>query len=132
MPLYKSWLDDESVAQESMAGDDFLGDLAYTLDSHRSHLPWRWSAVVSSIEDLRDVQTRASSALRASAESPRIGFVFSGQGAQWPAMGRELLSYTSYREELEQSEAYLKSLGCSWSVVGKRWTSPILSLLATV
>lgn len=28
-----------------------------------------------------------------SAQTPSIGFVFTGQGAQWPQMGKELLQF---------------------------------------
>lgn len=119
MPLYQAWLDEEKAVEEAQSSNDFLGDLAYTLDSHRSRLPWRWYAVLGSVDDLRDIKSRASPISRARAEAPMVGFVFSGQGAQWPAMGRELLGYSSYRDELERAGTYLKSLGCSWSVTGK-------------
>jgi acyl transferase domain-containing protein len=121
MPLYQAWLNDEPVVDEAQTSDDFLGDLAYTLDTHRSRLPWRWYAVLNSVGGLRDIQSRVSPVSRARAEPPRVGFIFSGQGAQWPGMGRELLSYSSYREELKRAGNYLRSLGCSWSVTGKSW-----------
>ena len=118
MPLYEDWF---NIAREEVAqtGTDFLGNLAYTLDSHRSRLPWRWYAVLGQTDDLKDIRSRASPVSRARTETPRVGFVFSGQGAQRPAMGRELLGYSSYRQELERAGEYLKSLGCPWSVTGK-------------
>ncbi|GAW26469.1 putative polyketide [Rosellinia necatrix] len=98
--------------------EGWLGDLAYTLDSHRSHLPWRSFALVQSPIDLKDIESRMPAAIRAdSAKAPRIGFVFSGQGAQWVGMSRELTHYASFKADLLRADKFLKSLGCMWSVV---------------
>lgn len=116
---YQDWFDSAKLAQ-AYSGGDFVGDLAYTLDSHRSHLSWTSFALVSSPEDLQGLQSRMSAPVRKRPEPPRLGFVFSGQGAQWFAMGRELMGYSSFGEELAQAGEYLKSLGCYWSVIGER------------
>lgn len=51
--------------------------------------------------------------------APRIGFVFSGQGAQWHAMGRELINtYPVFREALQEADSHLRELGATWSLVG--------------
>ncbi|KAI8241966.1 hypothetical protein K4K55_011505 [Colletotrichum sp. SAR 10_96] len=66
---------------------DKLEELAYTLSVRREHLPHR-SFMVASVEKLPEM---ASQGLRAGNASPNLVMVFTGQGAQWPRMGRELL-----------------------------------------
>jgi len=97
----------------------FLEDLTYTLDTHRTRLPWRSFALIHSADDLLDLHSRISPPVRVLSKAPRLGFVFSGQGSQWYAMGRELMLYPSFSTELNESEYYLRSLGCNWSVKGK-------------
>lgn len=54
-----------------------------------------------------------------SSQSPRIGYVFSGQGAQWYAMGRELIvAYPAFRNALEEADAHPRDLGATWSLLG--------------
>lgn len=96
-----------------------LDDLAYTLDSHRSQLTWRSFALVGLSEDLETLSTKTSAPEARSPEKPRLGFVFSGQGAQWFGMGRELLEYITFKKEVEQSGEFLRSLGCLWSPMGR-------------
>lgn len=111
--IVKSYEEDGNVKESNLA------NLAYTLDSHRSHFPWRAFAVLRSVEDFTDFTAQVSAPVKIHAETPRWGFVFSGQGAQWFAMGIELTRYISYRKELEAAGTYLRSLGCGWSVFGK-------------
>lgn len=50
----------------------------------------------------------------------QIGFVFTGQGAQWHAMGRELYGqhgYAVYTSALDRADRYLRRLGAHWSLV---------------
>ncbi|KAI1389501.1 putative polyketide synthase [Hypoxylon trugodes] len=102
---------------DSLKGDqNFLSNLAYTLDSHRSHLTWRSYALLRSPSDIKSLASQMSSPQESFPKIPRIGFVFTGQGAQWFAMGRELTKYMSFRFELESAERYLRSIGCKWSV----------------
>ncbi|KAK6530124.1 hypothetical protein TWF694_003493 [Orbilia ellipsospora] len=96
-----------------------LSDLAYTLTQKRTHFPWRISVTASSVIELQD--TLANPSIRPVqailARIPRLGFVFTGQGAQWFAMGRELIpAYPIFRETLEKADQHIKSLGSSWSV----------------
>ncbi|EKG12367.1 Beta-ketoacyl synthase [Macrophomina phaseolina MS6] len=45
-----------------------------------------------------------------------MAFVFTGQGAQWFAMGAGLSIYAPFRASLFSSERTLRSLGCPWSL----------------
>ncbi len=97
--------------------DSLLGDLAFTLSEKRSRLPWKSSIIASSVDELiQSLDYKDHSAVRSTVE-PRIGFVFTGQGAQWAMMGMELMCYKIFRESVQTADAYLKTLGCPWSAI---------------
>ncbi|CCF42156.1 hypothetical protein CH063_12229, partial [Colletotrichum higginsianum] len=51
-------------------------------------------------------------------EPLRIGFVFTGQGAQWWGMGRELYgAYPIYTAAIDRADECLRKLGAEWSLV---------------
>ncbi|MEM7050083.1 MAG: SDR family NAD(P)-dependent oxidoreductase [Acidobacteriota bacterium] len=71
----------------------------------------------------------ATSAAAASGERPRIAFVYSGQGAQWWAMGRELLETSPvFRQEIEALDGEIRSL-VSWSLLEELTASESASRL---
>ena len=94
---------------------EYLTRLAYTLSNHRSTFPWRAFCVAHSIASLSRELT-AEGALKKSRmqTKPQLGFVFTGQGAQWFAMGRELLYFPVYRQSIQEAGEYMKTLGASW------------------
>lgn len=71
-----------------------LSDLAYTLSERRTRLYHRAFAVVSGGSETKISDLPVDSVLfgKQAADTPKIGFIFTGQGAQWPQMGRDLLS----------------------------------------
>ncbi|KAH8799819.1 hypothetical protein F5884DRAFT_905307 [Xylogone sp. PMI_703] len=98
--------------------DELLSNLAYTLGERRSVFPWVAAQSVNSVSDL--VKTIESGKMKParSGEAPRLGFVFTGQGAQWFAMGRELIdAYPVFKATLLEAESYLKKLGANWSLL---------------
>ena len=108
---------------------DSLYDLSFTLAAKRSHFNWRMAIVADSSESLQNALSEAPKIERVAAETG-IAFVFTGQGAQWARMGMELMHYPIFRQSLLSADAYLKTLGCSWSVVCE--CHRLLSLLLSV
>lgn len=98
--------------------ENILERLAYTLSTRRSVLAWRTFCVASSVEEICDALECSMPKPVRSSGTPKIGFVFTGQGAQYQAMGRTLMSYQVFRSSLRDAGAYLNSIGCSWSLLG--------------
>ena len=96
----------------------YFENLCHTLTSRRSLLPWKTFVVCDSIHDLCDMIRNKKIGLLRSRSPPIISFVFTGQGAQWSGMGRELLGHHIFRTSLEQASNYLQGLGCTWSLIG--------------
>ncbi|KAK1749579.1 beta-ketoacyl synthase domain-containing protein [Echria macrotheca] len=95
----------------------YLGNLAYTLGTRRSRMNWKSFYVASSRAELVKLLggEDGSSATR-SHVPPRIGFVFTGQGAQWARMGTELARYAIFQNTVDAADTILAGIGCSWSV----------------
>ena len=95
----------------------FLHDLSFTL-SRRSRFNWRVSLLASSISQLQSRLANDSLTPQQARASPRLGFVFTGQGAQYAGMGRQLLAYPVFRRSIEAAERYFQFLGGKWSLLG--------------
>lgn len=110
--------------------NDFLDNLAYTLNHRRSRFPWVATLAGQSIEDLVKAIDSGKIKPAKTSKSPRLGFVYTGQGAQWWAMGRELIDvYPAYKSALLDCDAELKKLGTTWSVIGMSpWSKDGLTL----
>ena len=103
--------------------ETFLDDLAYTLSSKRTLFPWKSCIIADSLAQLKTQMTAkaaiASAGAVRSKTAPKLGFVFTGQGAQWFAMGRELLSYPVFQSSFEDASRYIDSLESPWNLYGK-------------
>ncbi|KAI4262763.1 MAG: hypothetical protein L6R42_002068, partial [Xanthoria sp. 1 TBL-2021] len=96
---------------------DFMADLAFTLGQRRSMMEWRAVVSASSINDLETALESNDMHVSRALNVPSLGFVFTGQGAQWPAMGLELLGYPVFASAMEQADVCLRSLGADWSLL---------------
>ncbi|KAJ6045303.1 Highly reducing polyketide synthase [Penicillium canescens] len=95
----------------------FISNLAYTLASHRSIMPWKTYAIASDAIALNGALGEVPAAVRSSdSQTPKAAFIFTGQGAQWFAMGKDLVTFDVYKDSLADAERILQSLGCQWSL----------------
>lgn len=101
-----------------------IADLCHTASLRRTHYRHRIALVGRSKEELaarlRDslgCTMEGGVGRPANAASPRVGFVFSGQGPQWHAMGRELLvEEPVFRDVMSECDALLGALS-GWSIL---------------
>jgi acyl transferase domain-containing protein len=101
------------------AENDFMEDLSYTLGECRTHHAWRRAITALATGELLNALETESVKFSKSKKAVRLGFVFTGQGAQWYAMGRELMGqYPIFLESLHKSQDYLTSMGAKWSLIG--------------
>ncbi|GAM42968.1 hypothetical protein TCE0_044f17402 [Talaromyces pinophilus] len=88
----------------------WLDDVAYTLDTRRSSFLWKSYAVVSSSFDLNRITQLVSEGRPIQSLAPRLAFVFTGQGAQWHGMARELLAYPEFLNVVMEAESLFQPL----------------------
>ncbi|KAI2779732.1 putative polyketide synthase [Daldinia loculata] len=133
---YGAYLDAKlkETSTEAIEGNHdkkLLCRLARTLAARRSILPWKSFIIATSCKE-------ASTELRKPLRSVRsnntknalaLAFVFTGQGAQWYAMGRELLALPVFRESLEGAGRYFVQLGAPWSLMTEIWKDESTSRL---
>lgn len=112
--LYSTYL--QSKPSKFGTSDGFLANLGYSLSHRRSIFQWRSSAVASSCSDLSTVLEQPIKSSR-TGKAPSIAMVFTGQGAQWHAMGRELRHYEIFSRSVAKADKYLRSLGADWSAL---------------
>lgn len=110
-----SYVDDIDAAKDAQTAN-ILEQLAFTLSNRRSTFQWRTVVVADHTEDLKQQLSKLAKPARAS-KPPSALFVFTGQGAQWHAMGRELLAYEQYEASLCKADNHLKSIGAPWSAL---------------
>ncbi|KAK2612291.1 hypothetical protein QQS21_001717 [Conoideocrella luteorostrata] len=97
-----------------------LGDIAYTLGQRRSHFPWRVALAVQSCNDLAGMLNGAQATPRRASKIPNVAFVYTGQGAQWPEMGKGLLeSYSVFSDSVHAAAAHLKTIGADFDLVAE-------------
>lgn len=94
-------------------------DLAFTLAERKSRFPWTTAVCAKSLPELADKLADPDRKPSRWTKAPRLGFVFNGQGAQWHAMGRELIArYPVFRKSLLEADQILKDYGAEWSLHG--------------
>lgn len=104
----------KSIEKYLQRKPNHLQDLAFTLAQRREHLANRAFSVVG--EDGNPSPFELSRTA-----SSRVSFVFTGQGAQWPGMGKELmLASERFLNDIRSMDNVLRNLDCApnWSIEG--------------
>ncbi|KAJ5297689.1 Acyl transferase/acyl hydrolase/lysophospholipase [Penicillium antarcticum] len=95
-----------------------VSDLAFTLSNKREHLPHRAYSVVNTFG------AATTSTSSNAGKPPNIVMVFTGQGAQWPEMGRFMIessTYPVFNQSIEYLDEYLRTLALApkWTIKGE-------------
>lgn len=107
---------------------DRLTDLAYTLSHRREHLPVRGFCITKG-----DDEEAISSPPFTGQPQNKIAFVFTGQGAQWAQMGKELLeTYPDILHDIRKMDNLLQELDSppEWTLEGELLKSVDTSRIA--
>ncbi|KAL8886198.1 MAG: hypothetical protein Q9215_006064 [Flavoplaca cf. flavocitrina] len=101
-----------NIAAISAVADQYNPtDLAYTLSARRSKFFQRAFAIgePGSLSSALDESQMTLG--KSSASVQKVGFIFTGQGAQWPAMGAELFSeFGLYKQSIKSLDRILNKL----------------------
>jgi acyl transferase domain-containing protein len=113
--------------------DEALVDLAAVRAQQRNHYPYRLGLVAATTAELQQKLNTylAGPGTAVPADSPgkRI-FVFSGQGAQWWAMGRQLLETEPvFRDAVTEIDALLRQYTSDWTLLAELTASEDASRL---
>lgn len=83
-----------------------LGDVAHSLASHREIHPYRAFCVTDGSSSFQ-----VSSVVKATTAPPDVVWVFTGQGAQWAQMGKELLEQEGlFKDRIDTMDGVLAGL----------------------
>jgi acyl transferase domain-containing protein len=95
-----------------------VNDMAYTLGERRTHLQWRIAITASSCSELANALNGISATPGVVTKEPKIAFVYTGQGAQWAEMGKELMeSHSIFARAIETCSNYLHTIGAEFSLL---------------
>lgn len=84
-----------------------ITDLAYTLGARREHMPYRTFAIADDSSRFDFIRTKT----KVENSGAKPVFVFTGQGAQWPGMGKELMTaHDSFLQDIRAMDSHLAQL----------------------
>jgi acyl transferase domain-containing protein len=113
------------LRNESVIDDIFLDDIASTLSEGRTRFMWKTAVTGSTVQDLAESLSNEMKP-RLSLKRPTLAFVFTGQGAQWAGMGKELLdAYPIFCDSISRIDGCLAEMGAPFKVYGRHWQSTL-------
>ena len=90
--------------------DDPLQKIAYSSLAKRTHHPHRAAVVAEKLSDLENANLQP-----AARQTPKVAFVYSGQGSQWLGMGRNLLKDATFSHFVDECEPHFQK-HAGWSL----------------
>ena len=114
------------IDKKAASANELVEDLAYTYSNRRSTFKWRRAVVAQDTADLVAKLALDTKDTR-SGKGTSLLFCFTGQGAQWFKMGRELLKYEVFKQSVVEADSYLASIGSEWRVLTELTASKELS-----
>ena len=100
-------------------GSGLMNDLVYTLGQRRSVHKHRYAIHGESIQEMQSILERTKFDAPKAGGHKKLAFLFTGQGAQWPRMGCELIAaYPVFNESFQVADKRMESLGATWSLLG--------------
>jgi len=124
--------------REALASGASPADVVYSAGVHRSHHDHRLAVAAGTsgeaVEQIEaflrgEVRAGVSAGRKAPGRRPRVAFVFSGQGVQWPGMGRDLIvTEPAFRSALEEVDRVLVPIA-GWSAIAGLSADPAGSRL---
>ncbi|KAJ5798323.1 polyketide synthase [Penicillium pulvis] len=107
----KTTLTRNIVAHSQVADRYYLADLAYTLLHHRTKFTQRAFTVTSESNLVNAFDANQITYGVAPKVTPSVGFLFTGQGAQWAGMGADAIrAFPSFRETIKRLDKVLQTL----------------------
>ncbi|KAK7917408.1 hypothetical protein PG985_011016 [Apiospora marii] len=98
-------------------------NICYTLGSRRTNFPQRIAVTADSLGSLRDqllsMLSNPDLQVEKKQDNTAVGYIFTGQGAQYFQMAARLRRYAVFRQAIDDAEATLRRLGASWSLSGE-------------
>lgn len=117
---YMNHLEEEEFVQQAFS------DICYTSNLRRTHHDHRLAVVAGGRQEAHDTLAAflrgetvplLISGRRTARKRPKIAWIFPGQGAQWPGMGRDLLAQEpAFRAALEECERVMRAY-VDWSLL---------------
>ncbi|KAG5789974.1 hypothetical protein H9Q69_010962 [Fusarium xylarioides] len=95
-----------------------LADVAYTLALKRSRFQHRCFCIVSKDDPAKGLTDTDGRIFSGSNRLAAVGFIFTGQGAQWHGMGTQLLDYAEFRDTISYLDQVMGVLDSTpgWSI----------------
>ncbi|KAF2462582.1 uncharacterized protein BDR25DRAFT_363876 [Lindgomyces ingoldianus] len=110
---HKRFLEDFGLDYTS----DFFANYSFTLATGRTGHAWRAFHVLRSPNQFAEVTDLTPIKSPRQASKMNLGAIFTGQGAQWLGMGKELLKSNAFLQSVQKSEECLAALGYMRSLV---------------
>ncbi|KAJ9239475.1 hypothetical protein DTO207G8_920 [Paecilomyces variotii] len=99
------------AAHDAVASKFYLADLAYTLLERRTKLPHRAFTVASEESINADFDLSSFKFGQSPRSIPKVGFIFTGQGAQWAGMGVQAMkTFPSFMASIRRMDRVLQRL----------------------